>query len=98
MCLGVFGLVSIARGREVRFVLFEMFLENDERLSNVVFTNCPILSRSNKASAFYSFFVRIILKVCLWMLNMHGSVAYAPYLLIQRIMRRTPPIPLSKFI
>ena len=92
------GLVSIARGREVRFDAFEMFLANDERLSNMVFTNRPILSRSNKASACYSFFIQIILKVCLWMLNMHGSEAYAPYLLIQRIMRRTPLIPLSKFI
>jgi hypothetical protein len=90
-------LVSIARGREVRFDLFEMFLKNDELLSNVVHTNRPILSRNNKATAFYSFFVRIILKVCLWMLNMHGSEAYASYLLIKRIMRRAPLIPLSKF-
>ena len=72
----MFGcLVSIARGREVRFNVFEMFLKNDERLSNVVHTNRPILSRNNKASAFYSLFVRIILKVCLWMLNVHGSEA-----------------------
>ena len=84
-------------GGEKLDLMLEMFLKNDERLSNMVHTNRPILSRNNKATAFYSLFVWIILKVCLWMLNTHGSEAYSSYLLIQRIMRCTPLIPLSKF-
>ena len=61
MCL-MFYLVGFDRtgARTNRFDVFKIFLKNEKRLSNLVLTNRSILLRNNKATTFYSFFVRII--------------------------------------
>ena len=85
--------------RTDRFDVFKTFLKNDKRLSNVVHTNRSILSRNNKANAFYSpFRLNYLLKVCLRKSNMHGSEACASHRFIQGTIRRAPFIPLSKFV